>query len=156
MCIYVGDVGDGPNPPHRDEIILYKVREPTVHAYQKMTVITTLGWTRYHYKYPDYARDCESILIDAEHREFIVVSKSENHGKVFKAPLDVPEHTYDNKLTYTGIYLNGLNRATDASSSADGKVHNFTQDFKNISNLLLFLGYNCPNVQQSFHVVQEW
>ena len=143
MCIFVGDVGDGPNPPHRDEIILYKVKEPTVHAYQKMTVSTTLGWTRYHYKYPDYARDCESILIDAEHREFIVVSKSENHGKVFKAPLDVPEHTYDNKLTYTGIYLNGLNLATDASSSADGKVHNFTQDFRNISNLLFFLGYNC-------------
>ena len=75
-----------------------------------------MGWSKVDFRYPhNKAYDAESMLIDSKHREFIIITKSSNYGKVFKTTLDYP-----NVMLDTGITL-GL-QATDATSSKDGQV----------------------------------
>jgi hypothetical protein len=119
--IYVADTGD--NLRRREDVTIYRVREPQLDANktnQKLEVepeAMTL-------KYPEGARDCETILVTAK-GEVLVVSKNGGPSLIFKTPQpfqngitqtleQVGEYSFTGKTAYS--YL-----TTGGSVSPDGK-----------------------------------
>ena len=117
MCLYIGDIGD--NRFERQNIKLYKIKEPILPLDQINVHETTSNWEVFTFQYPNgQAYNAESILIDSNSREFIVITKLDEppYSLVFSASLESNSEMLD-----TGIRL-PLNLATDATSSADGQV----------------------------------
>ena len=122
MCLYVGDVGD--NEKIRDNISVYKVKEPKIDPLLSYVVENTDEWTVRNYTYPTGAHNCESMMIDPNTRDLVFVTKSLEYpfAEVYHTLLDNNEtSSTDTVLTEAGITIT-LPDATDATISADGQV----------------------------------
>ena len=89
MCLYIGDIGD--NRFERQNIKLYKIKEPILPLDQINVHETTSNWEVFTFQYPNgQAYNAESILIDSNSREFIVITKLDEppYSLVFSAPLE--------------------------------------------------------------------
>lgn len=85
--VYVGDIGD--NDGVRKNITIYRIKEP----------VLTSGVMSMHLdadplvlRYPDGARDAETLLADPVDRLLYVVSKREDSVRVYCAPLNFQAH----------------------------------------------------------------
>jgi hypothetical protein len=125
MCLYIGDIGD--NRKWRDNISIYVVPEPDLSSQiinEEEETTTTKNWTVFHLKYPyDKKHNAESLLIDPNNRQLVIITKSTKHpyAQVFEIDLDVNLPDSTNTLKDTEIRL-PMSDTTDASMSADGQV----------------------------------
>ena len=94
MCIYIGDIGD--NRHVRENITLYKIKEPKLHSDDTNLQENISEWEvfTYHYQfnYPYHpAHNAEAFLIDTNSRELIIITKTKAHqyaySQVYSAPL---------------------------------------------------------------------
>ena len=92
--LYIGDIGD--NEARRSEIIVYRVKEPTIKpadsASSKLKPLATDDAEAIRLRYPDGARDAEALLVHPVTGDLYIVSKIPfANPAVYKAaaPLDV-------------------------------------------------------------------
>ena len=81
--IYVGEVGDN-NAVHTESAI-YRVPEPEITASTPKTN-TLKNVQKISYKYPDGARDAETILIDQSTKDIFIISKRESTKRLYRLP----------------------------------------------------------------------
>jgi len=75
--LYIGDTGD--NEERRAEIIVYRVKEPTIRpddsASTKLKPLVTDDAEAIHFRYPDGAHDAEALLVHPVTGDLYIVSK---------------------------------------------------------------------------------
>ncbi|HRO48089.1 hypothetical protein [Agriterribacter sp.] len=82
--VYIGDIGD--NNAKRKYITIYRVREPKLKPSAGVFAGTT-GADPLYLKYPDGARDAETLMIDPVEKLFYIISKREDSVSVYTTPL---------------------------------------------------------------------
>ncbi|CAN5160470.1 WD40 repeat domain-containing protein [soil metagenome] len=90
--LWLGDIGD--NGSARNHITLYRVREPRDLSSRK------IGYTRFHFVYPDGAHDAESLMVRPTNGRVFIVTKSSS-GHVYRAPRTLSSSSV-NKLRRVG------------------------------------------------------
>ena len=105
--LWVGDLGD--NRGDRDEVDVYRLRP----ADRTGAVVST----RYRFRYPDGARDAETLLVDPRSGRLLVVSKSVFGGTVYRAPARLDPTGVNRLHPFAGV--EGL--VTDGAFFPDGK-----------------------------------
>lgn len=81
--LLIGDIGD--NAAMRPVVTLYLVEEPDVDA-EKETTVTM--HRRLRFRYPDGPRDAESLAVDTENGEVLVLSKRDIPAVLYSIALD--------------------------------------------------------------------
>jgi hypothetical protein len=82
--LYVGDIGDN-NAVRTTGVRVYRVQEPVVDPDQSPVTITLTGVETLTLKYPDGARDAETLMVDPATGDIYVVSKRETYSRVYVA-----------------------------------------------------------------------
>ncbi|MEU8192944.1 hypothetical protein AB0C10_04095 [Microbispora amethystogenes] len=90
--IYVGDIGGTPKP-RPDGILVHRFAEPG------SLVTQTVPSTTYRLVYPDGQHDAETLLVEPSTRHLYVVTKSDQGGDLYSAPLTLSEDR-PNPLTH--------------------------------------------------------
>ncbi len=106
--VWVGDIGD--NRAVRDDVAVYRVR-PSASG------DVTVSVPRYGLRYPDGARDAETLLVQPRTQRVFVVSKSVFGGTVYAAPRQLRAGA-ENRLRPVAA-VSGL--VTDGTFLPDGK-----------------------------------
>lgn len=100
--LYIGDIGD--NGAKKKFITVYRIVEPN--QFNKPTQTVTANPV--FFKYPDGARDAETLMIDNIERLLYIVSKREDTVHVYTAPLLWKEKDTVTLQLRTQIYFNGF------------------------------------------------
>ncbi|HTN06963.1 hypothetical protein [Agriterribacter sp.] len=82
--VYIGDIGD--NNAKRKYITVYRIKEPKLKSSAKIFT----GYANadpLYLKYPDGARDAETLMVDPVEKLFYIISKREDSVSVYTAPL---------------------------------------------------------------------
>lgn len=77
-ALLLADTGD--NLAMRDHVTLYAVSDPG------RSDTATLLW-RLDFRYPDGARDCEAVAVDAHRAEILLLSKRDQPPRLYRLPL---------------------------------------------------------------------
>ncbi|GAB4185847.1 MAG: hypothetical protein Tsb002_09870 [Wenzhouxiangellaceae bacterium] len=83
--LLVAEVGD--NNAHHDELRLYLLREPVIDGDDWQGAVTPAHVWRF--VYPDGPRDCESIAVDTEQGEILIMSKRDQPARLYTLPLQL-------------------------------------------------------------------
>lgn len=81
--LYIADTGD--NGASRSSVSIYRVPEPVVSDTQSPVTTTLTGAQKLTFKYPDGARDAESMFVDPGTGDIYIISKRENPHHVYRA-----------------------------------------------------------------------
>lgn len=76
-CVYIADTGD--NSESRGEVVIYRVREPTVIADARVPVATLRGTESMRVIYPDRPHDVEAMAVTND-GEILLVTKGRSGG----------------------------------------------------------------------------
>ncbi len=88
--VLIGDVGDNGGRQH--DLELYVVAEPDLARAtpeQPLELTVKPAWTL-EARWPDGARDCEAVAVDAQRREVLLMSKRRLPPELFRLRLDPP------------------------------------------------------------------
>ena len=110
--LYVGDIGD--NDRSRDEVVVYRVVEPTVPAEGGDGV--TDPATALVFRYDDGPHDAEALMVQPTTGDVYVVTKAVGDAGVYKGP---PEGGVLTRIATLGLGPFGL--VTGADISPDGR-----------------------------------
>jgi len=115
--LYLGDIGD--NRAKRSHITVYRVLEPAVDHKQSPVTKTLGNVDSITLRYPDGARDAETLMIDPVTRDIYIITKRESRSRVYVAPY--PQST---SRTITMEYKCQLpwGMATGGDISKDGSL----------------------------------
>lgn len=96
--LYFGDVGDNAARPGagagRAEIQVIRLPEPTVSLTQAAVQQNLSGWQRMRFTYPDRPHDSETLMIDPNTGDYIIVTReADGSAVVFQAPGSTPPDT---------------------------------------------------------------
>lgn len=80
--VYLGDIGD--NGGTRPYITVYRFAEPKTNS---SAPVTNIAGSCVHLRYPDGARDAETLMIDPIEQLIYIVSKREKSVNIYTAPL---------------------------------------------------------------------
>ncbi|MBC8032959.1 MAG: hypothetical protein H7Y03_02355 [Chitinophagaceae bacterium] len=83
--VYLGDIGD--NQAQRKHITIYRVQEPALKPSGE-TVTLNASAEPLYLRYPDGARDAETLMIDPVAKLICLVSKREDSVKFYTCPLE--------------------------------------------------------------------
>ncbi len=84
--LYLGDIGDN-NAVRTGGVQVYRVPEPTVSSGQSPPLDVNLaGAETITLRYPDGARDAETLMVDPLSGDLYVVSKRESYSRLYRAP----------------------------------------------------------------------
>ena len=128
--VYLGDIGD--NDAARENIVIYRVKEPVLSAsgdYIKVNADPLV------LRYPDGPRDAETLLADPVEKLLYVVSKREDSVSVYSTPLNFKAHdtlvlTLRAKLFFAGSGKTKWITAGDISASGSRiLLKSYTQVF---------------------------
>ncbi len=117
QALYIGDIGD--NEARRDEIVVYRVPEPSLQA---AIPPATQPAARLALRYPDGAHDAEALLVDPTSGALVVVTKSfGGESGVYTATAPVAGQV--TALRRRGrLNLGGGQAVTAGDVSADGRT----------------------------------
>lgn len=113
--IYIGDIGD--NNAIRPNIKVIEIEEPKITNFD-FSIINDLQHKRdIFFKYPDGAKDAESLIIDPISMDLFVISKREGFSRVFTS-----KYPYSKEIIeLEHIATLPFNTATAGDISSDGK-----------------------------------
>lgn len=83
--LYAGDIGDN-SASRNSGVRIYRAAEPAVSAGASPPQTGTLTAESFTLRYPDGARDAETLMVDPVNGDLYVVSKRESLGRVYRAP----------------------------------------------------------------------
>lgn len=110
--LYASDIGD--NAKQRDDVVIYRVPEPTSPSGGG----TTAPAQALHLRYPDGAHDAESFLVDPRRGTLIVITKGYPGGTYFVSR----PSPWAGTLRLRRIGDAAIDYATAADVSADGRT----------------------------------
>lgn len=82
--LYIGDIGDN-NAVRTGGVKVYRVQEPDVSENQSPVNVTLTEVETLILKYPDGARDAETLMVDPVYGDIYIVSKRETYSRVYVA-----------------------------------------------------------------------
>lgn len=82
--VYIGDIGD--NSAKRKYLTVYRIKEPAFKSSKKVS-IAHVDADPLYIKYPDGARDAETLMVDPLEQLLYIVSKREDSVSVYTTPL---------------------------------------------------------------------
>ena len=112
--IYLGDIGD--NHANRKFITVYRVKEPAVGVVVAPPLASapvpefaghTLDAASLYLRYPDGARDAETLMADPIDRRLYIVSKREDSVIVYSTPLDFKSGDTVTLTRHTRLFFPG-------------------------------------------------
>lgn len=117
--LYIADIGD--NQTQWPEVYLYRFPEPDV-----LTADSTVQWTdidpqrveRFPVKYPQGARDAETLLLDPWTLDLLVVTKSDFPARIYRLPYP---YTHMEERTFELYGTLPVTQLTGGDISADGR-----------------------------------
>jgi hypothetical protein len=117
--LYLADIGD--NAVSRNEIIVYRVAEPTVVAGAPTSLA---GAAALRLRYPDGAHNAEALLVDPVTGDILIIEKTSAGGtaRIYRAPGNLAAGSLTT-LTLVGslsLPTGSTNLVTGADVSADG------------------------------------
>jgi len=115
QCLYIGDIGD--NNATRQEIIVYRVREPAANAGTSAPV------EAFRARYPDGAHDAEALFVDSRGIIHIVTKGETGPIGVYRFPAAGSDgvSTMEKVRSIADGKITKNQRITDADMSGDGK-----------------------------------
>lgn len=114
--LFLGDIGD--NGKSRSEIAVVRVKLPQNIDTNKTDLTGTAeNVVRYRFKYPDGARDAESLAVQPGTNRIFIVSKAAG-GAVYQAPASLSTTSVNTLVKVGTVTIPG---ATGAAFSSDGK-----------------------------------
>lgn len=117
--VYLGDIGD--NGAARKYITVYRIKEPALPATGQSVNVKAEALCL---KYPDGARDAETLMADPIDQLLYIVSKREDTVRVYTTPLNFNTGDTVTLLKKAGIFFPGsgeLKWITAGDISQDGK-----------------------------------
>lgn len=84
--IYIADIGD--NREVYGDYYIYKIDEPNLAAEDAMQFVATDDFSILQFQYPDGARDAETLLIDPNNSDILIVSKRGDNVVLYHWPVD--------------------------------------------------------------------
>lgn len=121
-ALYIGDIGD--NGRSRDDLAIYRVREPVVSRGSTPAELQTAPAERFPFRYPDRAHDAETLLVHPQTGEILIVTKSsDGRSQVFAYPLPLQadrQVTLQPVATLTFTSTLGSGRLAEAERMATG------------------------------------
>jgi hypothetical protein len=93
--LYLADIGDNsvtdPTALRREQIEIFRVREPNVAAGQERVQVSLSDWEVLHLRYPDGAHNAETLLADPTGDALWILTKETNgRTNVFSVPASAP------------------------------------------------------------------
>lgn len=82
--LYVGDIGD--NQAVRAGLDIYRFPEPTIGSDSNPVIDTVREVEKIRVKYPDGARDAETLLVDPLTRDLYILSKRDRFARLYYLP----------------------------------------------------------------------
>jgi len=115
--IYMGDIGD--NHSNRPYITVYRIPEPEINGRDSILTAVPI-----HLKYPDGAKDAETLMVDPVERQLYIVTKRHDWVGIYTAPLafkanDTVTLTKRGQLHFSGLPV--FKWITAGDISKDGK-----------------------------------
>jgi hypothetical protein len=87
--LYIADTGD--NSGSREDVAVFRVAEPDVAADQSPVSESLTGVATLRFRYPDGARDTETLIVDPDTGDLYFVSKRDARSRIYRA--DAPQST---------------------------------------------------------------
>lgn len=113
--IYIGDIGD--NEAIRDNIRVIRFKEPQLADFEN-DALTIEDFEIINLKYPDGARDAETLLLDPNTLDIIIITKRELVARVYQ--ISAPYNTNQmNELSFIGLLP--MKRVLGGDVDASGK-----------------------------------
>ncbi len=125
--LFIADIGD--NRARRDIKTIYRIVEPKLDRQHSPKTMTIEQITAIRFRYPDGARDAETLMADPLTGDLYIVSKRENQVSVYLLPF--PQST-EQVLTATFVTKLPVTQITAGDISADGQhiiLKNYEQIF---------------------------
>ena len=114
-ALFIGDIGD--NALARDDLVVYRVREPAVHAR------ATARAEALPFRYPDGRHDAEALAVDPRSGRIYVITKERRQARVYRfpSPLRPGRRVVLERIRGAGAkQLSRLAPVTGAAISPDG------------------------------------
>ncbi|QJD95126.1 hypothetical protein HH214_04155 [Mucilaginibacter robiniae] len=102
--IYLGDIGD--NGSYRKFITVYRMAEPELPATEGSK--QEVAASALNLKYPDGARDAETLMVDPVEKLIYVVSKRESQVAIYTAPLSYHDNDTVTMTRRCQIHFKGI------------------------------------------------
>ncbi|MCH8043065.1 MAG: tandem-95 repeat protein, partial [Planctomycetes bacterium] len=109
--LYISDTGD--NSARRDSVTIFRLKEPVVDAGQEAIDVDLLEVESFEIKYPDGARDAETLLVDPLSGDVVIVSKRDEQNHVYL--ITQAELTGDGPITPTLVGMTTWGNGADGS-----------------------------------------
>jgi hypothetical protein len=112
--LYVADIGD--NDTQWAVKTVYRFAEPSAKWRGDSVIDTIKGYDKLDFVYPDTFRNAEAMMIDPLTKDYYVIDKNANHGRVYVARYPQPTGSVDT-LEYLDSIPYGMITAADISAS---------------------------------------
>ncbi len=114
--LYIADIGD--NKAKRKSVTVYRVPEPVVSLTSPSMVGRTERAEAIELKYPDKAKDAETLFVDPKTKDLYIISKRELSNRLYCAPY--PQSVSD-VITLAHKSTLGIGFSVGGDISADGR-----------------------------------
>jgi hypothetical protein len=101
--VYLGDIGD--NRAVRNYLVVYRMEEPVVNG---TDTVKNLQATPLYLKYPDGAKDAETLMVDPVEQLLYIVSKRKTAVTIYTAPLTYKAGDTVTLTKRSTIHLGGI------------------------------------------------
>ncbi len=81
--LYLADIGD--NDARRNNLVIYRIVEPTYNSADSGTVVEISGVEALSITYPEGPRDAEALMVDPFTKDIFIISKREDSVQLFEA-----------------------------------------------------------------------
>ena len=118
--LYIGDIGD--NQAVHSSLNIYRFPEPLIDADNSVDIIRNVE--KINLKYPDGARDAETLLIDPFTRDLLILSKRDRFARLYRLPYpqSTSSTTIAEKLGELPREISGIfNQPVGGDLSPDGR-----------------------------------
>jgi hypothetical protein len=112
--LYVGDIGD--NDSQWAIKTVYRFVEPFAVPKPDSVIDTIKEIDKLDFVYPDTFRNAEAMMLDPLTKDYYVISKHADHGRIYRAPYPQPTTSVDT-LEYLDSLPYGMITAADISPS---------------------------------------
>lgn len=121
--LYIADIGD--NDAKYENCFIYKVAEPLVGSSTPQTNVLS-NVQKITFKYPDGARDAESLMIDQATKDIYILSKRESNQRLYRLPYP---QSFSEVITAEFVETVDFSNATNASLYlTDGSISGDNQE----------------------------
>ena len=123
--LYVADIGDDPDEPWRETVIVERALEPELASTDRARGIT-LDFDSIYLSYPDGPHNAETLFVNPATSDLYIVTKASSRAAVYvaRAPLSLDSVSHLELVTELSFVVDGVpsGLATSGDLSPDGRL----------------------------------